>query len=102
MTEAMERQLERFAPGFRDVVLARATTSPAQIEQHNESMPGGDIAGGSNAGLQLFFRPAFRLRPYATPIPGVYLCSSATPPGSGVHGMGGHLAALSALKREMG
>jgi phytoene dehydrogenase-like protein len=102
MTAAMERQVERFAPGFRDVVLARATMSPSQIEHHNESMPGGDIAGGSNGGLRLFFRPAFRLQPYATPIEGIYLCSSATPPGSGVHGMGGQLAALAALRREVG
>jgi phytoene dehydrogenase-like protein len=102
MTAAVEAQLERFAPGFRGIVLARSTMSAAGIGAHNESMPGGDIAGGSNGGLQLFFRPAARLNPYATPVRGVYLCSSSTPPGSGVHGMGGHLAALSALKRELG
>lgn len=101
MSERIEQQVERFAPGFRDLILARAKMAPGDIAEHNESMPGGDIAGGSNGGLQLFFRPGLRLNPYATPARGVYICSASTPPGGGVHGMGGYHAARAALSREL-
>lgn len=98
MTEAIERQLERFAPGFRDLVLARSTMTPQQLEDYNPNYQGGDISGGAMLPTQLFTRPLTRLNPYATPVKGVYLCSSSTPPGGGVHGMCGHHAALSAFR----
>jgi phytoene dehydrogenase-like protein len=87
LTDAIERQLERFAPGFRDRVLARATAGPPELAVRNANYVGGDIATGSVAGLQLLLRPKLSLFPYATPHPAVFLCSSATPPGPGVHGM---------------
>ncbi|MEV7565779.1 phytoene desaturase family protein [Streptomyces tanashiensis] len=93
LTEAIERQIERFAPGFRDRVLARATAGPAVLAERNANYIGGDIACGAARGLQLLLRPTLSLRPYATPHPAVFLCSSATPPGPGVHGMSGHNAA---------
>jgi len=93
LTDAIERQLERFAPGFRDRVLARATAGPPELAVRNANYVGGDIATGSVAGLQLLLRPKLSLFPYATPHPAVFLCSSATPPGPGVHGMSGHNAA---------
>lgn len=92
-TEAIERQLDRFAPGFRDRVLARATAGPPQLAARNANYVGGDIACGSAAGLRLLIRPKLRRVPYATAHPSVFLCSSATPPGPGVHGMAGHHAA---------
>ena len=95
----IEAQIERFAPGFRDVVLARHVTTPAAFALYDENYVGGDIAGGSAAFPQLFFRPTFRLVPYATPDPGLFICSSSTPPGAGVHGMCGYLAARVALAR---
>lgn len=95
----IEAQIERFAPGFRDVVLARHVTTPADFASYNENYVGGDIAGGSVAFPQLFFRPVARLVPYATPDPGIFICSSSTPPGAGVHGMCGHHAARVALAR---
>jgi phytoene dehydrogenase-like protein len=98
MTERMEAQIERFAPGFRDLVLARAATTPADFERRNANIVGGDINGGAMDLGQLFFRPVRRLVPYRTPLKGVYLCSSSTPPGGGVHGMCGHSAALVALR----
>jgi phytoene dehydrogenase-like protein len=101
MSEAIERQIERFAPGFRDTILARSSMDPAQAERHNPNLVGGDITGGSNGGLQLFFRPGFSLHPYNTPAEGVYLCSASTPPAGGVHGMCGYWAARAALKREL-
>ena len=97
-TEFIERQIERFAPGFRDRILARRTISPAGYEQHNPNMIGGDIAGGANTMLQFLTRPFPKLDPYATPNPRLYLCSSSTPPGGGVHGMCGFWGAKSALK----
>ena len=100
-TEAVERQIERFAPGFRDVVLARSSMNPDQIEAHNPNLVDGDITGGSNGGLQLFFRPGLTLWPYDTPAKGVYLCSASTPPGGGVHGMCGYWAARAALRSEL-
>lgn len=102
MTEPMEDQIERFAPGFRDVVLARHTTNPAQLEAYNRNYLGGDISGGANDGLQLFLRPRLALDPYFVADEGgrrVYLCSSSTPPGGGVHGMCGFHAARLALHR---
>jgi phytoene dehydrogenase-like protein len=101
MTSRIEAQLERFAPGFRDVVLARASRTPRQFQEHNPNLVGGDITGGSNGGLQLFFRPRISLRPYDVPIRGVYICSASTPPGGGVHGMCGYWAARRALKTEL-
>jgi phytoene dehydrogenase-like protein len=99
MTERIEAQIERFAPGFRDCVLARHCTSPAQLEAHNPAMIGGDMAGGQNDLAQVLFRPLARLNPYATPNPRLFLCSSSTPPGGGVHGMCGYHAARSVLRR---
>jgi phytoene dehydrogenase-like protein len=93
LTDAIERQLERFAPGFRDRVLARATAGPPELAVRNANYVGGDIATGSVAGLRLLLRPTLSLSPYRTPHPAVFLCSSATPPGPGVHGMSGHNAA---------
>jgi phytoene dehydrogenase-like protein len=98
MTERMEAQLERFAPGFRDRVLSRSIMGPTEIQSHNANYIGGDIGGGANTMFQFFTRPFFRLDPYATPARDVYLCSSSTPPGGGVHGMCGFHAARSALR----
>ncbi|WP_406270714.1 NAD(P)/FAD-dependent oxidoreductase [Actinacidiphila glaucinigra] len=99
-TEAVERQIERFAPGFRDLVLARAVSGPAELAARNENYVGGDIGSGAFAGLQTAFRPKVRWNPYATSRPGVFLCSSASPPGPGVHGMSGHHAAR-AVRRHL-
>ncbi|MEX1252809.1 MAG: NAD(P)/FAD-dependent oxidoreductase [Dehalococcoidia bacterium] len=101
MTERIEAQIERFAPGFRDRVLARSVLTPAQLQQYNANYVGGDIAGGSAGGLQLFFRPTRSASPYRTPAEGVYICSSSTPPGPGVHGMCGYWAARAALARSV-
>ncbi|MEU3051192.1 MULTISPECIES: NAD(P)/FAD-dependent oxidoreductase [unclassified Streptomyces] len=92
-TEVIERQIERFAPGFRDLVLARAVAGPPQLAARNANYIGGDIACGAFAGLQTLIRPRLARVPYATAHPAVFLCSSATPPGPGVHGMSGHHAA---------
>ncbi len=97
LTSAIEDQLERFAPGFRDVVLARHRAGASWYEAHNESFVGGDIAGGSHAGTQLVLRPGLGLRPYRTPHRRFFLCSASTPPGGGVHGMCGVNAARAAL-----
>ncbi|HEX3034447.1 MAG TPA: NAD(P)/FAD-dependent oxidoreductase [Thermodesulfobacteriota bacterium] len=98
MTERIEAQIERFAPGFRDLILARSTKSPAEFEQYNANYIGGDINGGVQDIWQLFTRPTARLVPYSTPIKGLYICSSSTPPGGGVHGMCGYHAARAALR----
>jgi phytoene dehydrogenase-like protein len=97
MAEAIERQVERFAPGFRDVVLDRHVMSPPDFERYNANFVGGEIVGGVSDLAQLFFRPLRQLDPYATPVPGLYLCSASTPPGGGVHGMCGFNAATSAM-----
>jgi len=102
LTDAIEHQIERFAPGFRDLVLARSAWGPPQLQAHNRSMIGGDIAGGAFLGRQVLFRPVVARVPYATPDPAIFLCSAATPPGPGVHGMGGYLAAKVALRRVFG
>lgn len=99
MTDRIEERIEEFAPGFRDLIIGRRSMSPADFGDHNENMRGGDISGGSNGGLQLFFRPGLRLRPYHTPAKGIFLCSASTPPGGGVHGMAGYWAAKAALKQ---
>jgi phytoene dehydrogenase-like protein len=99
MTGAIEAQLERFAPGFRDLILARATKNSAELESYDANYVGGDVNGGIQDWRQLVFRPDVRWDPYRTPVDGLYLCSSSTPPGGGVHGMCGSLAARSALRR---
>jgi phytoene dehydrogenase-like protein len=98
MAERIEAQVERFAPGFRDLVLARHTMGPAELEAHNRNLVGGDLNAGVMDLGQLLFRPVRRHVPYRTPLDGVYLCSAATPPGGGVHGMCGYSAARVALK----
>ncbi|HEY3550816.1 MAG TPA: NAD(P)/FAD-dependent oxidoreductase [Gaiellaceae bacterium] len=98
MTARIERQVERFAPGFRRRILARSALGPAALERHNPNYVGGDINGGAATLSQLFTRPVARISPYSTPLPGVFLCSSSTPPGGGVHGMCGYHAAQAALR----
>jgi phytoene dehydrogenase-like protein len=98
MTERIEAQVERFAPGFRDLVLARSVMGPTEIERHNPNFVGGDINGGLQDLRQFFTRPAPRLDPYSTPADGLFICSSSTPPGGGVHGMCGYFAARAALR----
>jgi phytoene dehydrogenase-like protein len=100
MTDRIERQIERFAPGFRDCILARHIKGPRQMERQNANLVGGDIGGGAAHLAQLFTRPVASLDPYGTPLEGVYLCSSSTPPGMGVHGMCGYYAARAALRRS--
>lgn len=95
MTARIEAQIERFAPGFRDVIIDRAVRTPATLEADNANYVGGDIAGGANDLMNLIFRPTWRT--YNTPVAGVYLCSAATPPGGGVHGMCGYHAATKAF-----
>jgi phytoene dehydrogenase-like protein len=99
MTERIESQVERFAPGFRDRILARARSTPAQMQAYDENYVGGDINGGIQDARQLLFRPWPAIDPYHVGA-GLYLCSSSTPPGGGVHGMSGLLAARSVLRRE--
>jgi len=101
MTERMESQIERFAPGFKDLILARHTMPPSAFQEYNRNYEGGDINGGVQDFGQMFARPALRLNPYSTPARDVYICSSSTPPGGGVHGMCGYHAASSALKRSL-
>jgi len=98
MAARIEAQVERFAPGFRDLIMARHVLSPADLELHNPNYIGGDINGGVADLWQLFARPVASLDPYKTPVPGLYLCSSSTPPGAGVHGMCGYFAAQSVLR----
>jgi phytoene dehydrogenase-like protein len=102
MTARIESQVERFAPGFRDLVLARHVRTAAAYQDYNPNFVGGDINGGVQDLGQLFARPVLRPVPYATGIKGVYLCSSSTPPGGGVHGMCGYHAARAALKEQYG
>ncbi|HEY4012907.1 MAG TPA: NAD(P)/FAD-dependent oxidoreductase [Polyangiaceae bacterium] len=99
LTDVIEKQIERFAPGFRDRVLGRHTMNTADFERYNPNLVGGAITGGVGDLAQLIARPVARWNPYTTPHPRVYLCSSSTPPGAGVHGMCGHHAALAALRR---
>jgi phytoene dehydrogenase-like protein len=97
MTERIEGQIERFAPGFRDLVLAKSVAGTADLERWNPNLVGGDINGGYMDLKQLFTRPMPRANPYSTPAGGIYICSSSTPPGGGVHGMCGYLAARTVL-----
>jgi len=98
MTAAIENQIERFAPGFKNLILAKHTMSPAQMEDYNPNYIGGDINGGVIDIGQLFTRPALRCSPYKTSAKGIYICSASTPPGGGVHGMCGYNAAKKVLK----
>jgi phytoene dehydrogenase-like protein len=98
MTGRIEDQIERFAPGFKERILAKSSMSTADLERWNTNLVGGDINGGYMDLRQLFTRPMPRLNPYSTPASGLYICSSSTPPGGGVHGMCGYLAARAALK----
>jgi phytoene dehydrogenase-like protein len=98
MTGRIESQIERFAPGFRDLVLARVSSPPAQVEAYNPNYVGGDIAAGNTGLRQTLFRPTIAVRSYRTPVRGLYFCSAATPPGGGVHGMCGARAAAVALR----
>jgi phytoene dehydrogenase-like protein len=100
--DRIERHVERFAPGFRDLVIARSTMNALEIADYNPNYVGGDINGGLSDLRQLFFRPLAQLDPYATPFANVFLCSSSTPPGGGVHGMCGYHAARSVLTRVFG
>src|SRR5207253_6609158 len=101
MTNAIESQVERFAPGFRSRILARATRNAAEYESYNANVIGGDIAGGANNLLQFVTRPFPSFDPYATPNERIFIGSSATAPGAGVHGMCGFWAAQSALRRVL-
>jgi phytoene dehydrogenase-like protein len=98
-TAAIEAQIERFAPGFTDQILARNVRTTIQMAEHNPNYVGGDVVTGANAARQLVFRPRVALNPYSLGVPGVYLCSAATPPGAGAHGMCGYNAAQAALAR---
>jgi phytoene dehydrogenase-like protein len=98
-TEAIEAQVERYAPGFRDRVLARSVLGATAMEAHDANYVGGDINGGLQDLRQLLFRPVVRWNPYTTPDPSLFLCSSSTPPGGGVHGMSGLHAAAAAERR---
>ncbi|MDQ3730237.1 MAG: NAD(P)/FAD-dependent oxidoreductase [Actinomycetota bacterium] len=98
-TEAVIGQIERFAPGFRERIVAKKSRSPAEFESYNANFIGGDIIGGANTPLQIAVRPRAGLYPYATGVPGVFMCSASTPPGAGVHGMNGFNAARAALRK---
>jgi phytoene dehydrogenase-like protein len=101
MTERIEAQIERFAPGFRDCILARNVMAPGDLEKYNPNYVGGDINAGVQDLGQLFTRPTFRPDPYTTPNRSIYICSSSTPPGGGVHGMSGYYAARSAMRKVL-
>ncbi|OBK29818.1 dehydrogenase [Mycobacterium asiaticum] len=101
-TEAVTAVVERFAPGFRDIVVASRSVPAARMADHNANYVGGDISVGGNSTVRAIAGPTLRVNPWSTPIPKVYLCSAATPPGAGVHGMGGYNAARTMLRREFG
>jgi phytoene dehydrogenase-like protein len=100
MTERVESQVERFAPGFRDRIIGRHTMDSAALEAHNANLVGGDISGGSSDWRQFLARPMLRRSPWTTPNSRIFLCSASTPPGGGVHGMGGWHAAGEVLARS--
>ena len=102
MSAIIENQIERFAPGFRDCILAKSVKFPADLETYNANYIGGDINGGAGNLTQLFTRPVAKINPYSMPTKGLYICSSSTPPGGGVHGMCGYHAAKSVLQNEFG
>ena len=99
MTGRIESEVERFAPGFRDCILSRHTMTPNDFENYNPNYIGGDISGGIQNILQIIARPSLRISPYSTPVDNLFICSASTPPGAGVHGMGGYYAARAALQR---
>jgi len=99
LTDQIENQVERFAPGFKERILARHVMGPLDLERYNPNYIGGAITGGASNFSQLFARPVARLNPYTTPNPRIFLCSSSTPPGGGVHGMCGYYAARAAQRR---
>ena len=101
-TDAITAQIERFAPGFRDTIIASSSQNAVEVEQYNPNYVGGDIAAGEPSLIQLVARPVLALDPWRTPARGIYLCSSSTPPGPGVHGLPGYYAARSALAAEFG
>ena len=101
-TETVTEIFERFAPGFRDIVVAARSVPAARLTDHNANLVGGDIGVGGNTLYRAIAGPTPRLNPWSTPIPKAYLCSSATPPGGGVHGMSGYYAARTVLRREFG
>jgi phytoene dehydrogenase-like protein len=101
MSDAIEAQIERFAPGFRDLILARSRMGPADLESMNANLVDGNVIGGSHAGLRLLFRPRVSLHPHRTPDPHVFIGSASTPPGGGVHGMGGWWAAHEVLRTTL-
>jgi len=101
MTNAIEEQVERFAPGFRNLIKAKHIMSPARMEEYNPNYVGGDIVGGIQSFRELFIRPLGRWQAYSTPVKGFYMCSASMPPGGGVHGMCGHLAAKKALREVL-
>jgi phytoene dehydrogenase-like protein len=99
MSDAIENQIERFAPGFRDCILAQSVMTPSDYEHYNPNLIGGDIVGGIQDLAQMFLRPTARM--YSTSKEGLYLCSSSTPPGGGVHGLCGFHAARLALRKNL-
>jgi phytoene dehydrogenase-like protein len=101
MSGRIEGQIERFAPGFKERIIAKSKMGPADLESNNANYVGGDIYGGAMDFRQLFARPMLRLNPYSTPARGLYICSSSTPPGGGVHGMCGYFAARAALAASL-
>ena len=102
MSDAIEKQIERFAPGFRETILARHITDCGAMERYNANYVGGDIIVGGATLFAAMIGPTLRVNPWTTPIPKAYLCSSATPPGTGVHGMAGYYAARTVLRKEFG
>jgi phytoene dehydrogenase-like protein len=98
-TATITDQIERYAPGFRERIVATVSKSTAELQAYNPNYIGGDILGGANDRLQILFRPRVAIDPYFTGVPGVYLCSQSTPPGAGIHGLCGYHAAQSALRR---
>ncbi len=101
MSAPIENQIERFAPGFREIILAKSVKTPADLESYNANNIGGDINGGAGIPSQIFTRPVARIDPYSIPSKGLYICSSSTPPGGGVHGMCGYHAAKTVLEKEL-
>jgi phytoene dehydrogenase-like protein len=101
VTDRIEAQVERFAPGFRDLILARRRLGPPELETMNPNLVGGDVNAGAPLLRQILFRPTARRDPYSTPVDGLYICSASTPPGGGVHGMCGYHAARSALRKSL-
>jgi len=102
MTNIIENQIERYAPGFRDTIISKHTMNSQEMHSYNDNYIGGDINGGAQFIKQLIGRPVLKWNPYKIPAAGLYICSSSTPPGGGVHGMSGFHSAISVLKNEFG